>query len=98
MPECPSVAAERFYAEQEMPEECPICGDPNADPETGEPTFPEDVAFCSAECREVYVKEQKNHEALHVTDFEETDRLIAVHNAQCPRCAGSKQYCFHQEG
>jgi len=97
MSECPSRAAEQYIASQEMPEECPVCGDPNAN-EKGEPVFPVDAAFCSEACREVYVKEQKNHDSMHVTDFEETAKLIAVHNAQCPKCIGSQKYCFHQEG
>jgi predicted nucleic acid-binding Zn ribbon protein len=95
---CPSVSAERYFADQDMPEECPICGDPNADETSGVPLFSEDPAFCSEACREVYVKEQKNHDALHVTDFDETDRLIAAHNAQCPKCTNSKKYCCHQGG
>ena len=92
------MAAERFIADQEMPEECPICGDPNADPESGEPVFPEDSAFCSADCRDVHVKEQRAQDNAMAEGFEETDRLVAAHNAHCPKCIDSKKYCFHQEG
>jgi hypothetical protein len=98
MSECPSVAAERFIADQEMPEECPLCGDPNANEYSGEPMVPEDPAFCSTHCRDAYIQEQRERDGAMAEDIQETAKLITAHNAQCPRCIDSKKYCFHQEG
>jgi len=98
MAECPSRSFEQHFADQEMPEQCPVCDDSNADGVTGEPVFTEDSAFCSAACRDVYVSEQEHHDSMLALDFENTEKLIAAHNAQCPQCVNSKRYCFHQEG
>jgi len=37
------------YNQIDPPEECPVCGEPNAD-EDGEPVYPDDPSFCSEKC------------------------------------------------
>jgi len=49
---------EEYHDSQDSPEECPVCGYPNAD-EDGEPIFEEDPSFCSARCRDEYVAHQR---------------------------------------
>ena len=95
MTQCPSRIVERFIASEEYPEECPVCGDSNTD-EKGEPVFPGDPVFCSAHCRDVYVIEQKQKDDLAAAEYKDITKVIAAHNAKCPRCITSKVYCFHE--
>lgn len=95
MTECPSRAAERFQADQEFPEECPVCGKPNAD-EQGVFVFDADPAFCSAACRDGYVVAQRAVDDVAASIILETEQLIRAHNARCPQCCHSSKYCPHE--
>lgn len=96
MTQCPSRIVERFNASQEEPEECPVCGDSNAD-ENGEPVYQADPVFCSSHCRDVYVTEQKQRDDVAATEYKDISVVIAAHNAKCKRCVTSPVYCFHQD-
>lgn len=96
MATCPSAAAERYLTEQDGPEACPMCGKANAY-DSGEPVFPEDWAFCSVGCRDVYMAEVRAQTDALVREMHEEDRYIQEFNAKCPRCAGrSEKLCAHQ--
>jgi len=97
MTQCPSRIVERYIASQELPEECPVCGDYNAD-ENGEPVYKADPSFCSSHCRDVYMAEQKQKDDVEAAEHQDVAKLISVHNAKCVRCVTSPVYCFHQEG
>ena len=58
MTECPSRSAERYLADQERPEVCPICGKDNST-EDGKPVCVQAEDFCSVECRDEYCKNLK---------------------------------------
>jgi hypothetical protein len=79
-----------------LPEECPVCGDLNAD-EEGRPVYLADPAFCSSHCKEVYVKEQMQRACVEaVGRGQEVSKVIAARNAGCVHCVTSPVYCFHQ--
>jgi len=46
------------WNEPEMPEECPMCGEPNTD-EDGEPLF-DDPSFCSKKCYQRFLIEYED--------------------------------------
>lgn len=58
MSRCPTQDWERYVAACELPELCPVCGQDNADPETGE-WLSVAAPFCSPVCQEVYIAEQR---------------------------------------
>lgn len=87
---------ERFNATEALPEECPVCGDANAD-ENGDSVFPADPVFCSAYCRDAYVAEQRHRDNVAATEYRDIKVVIAAHNARCPKCVTSPVYCFHQQ-
>lgn len=95
MNSCPSRAVERYLASMDIPEDCPVCGEPNAD-DNGVPYFSEDEAFCGAQCRDTYVAEQKAADAAYAQSIAEDERIVADYNANCPRCVGSLKLCTHQ--
>lgn len=66
------LAAQGGY---DIPEECPVCGKPNAD-EDGEPVYPQDSAFCSEHCANEYAADQRFHDHNLYLDYVETERLI----------------------
>lgn len=96
MTSCPSRAVELYNFSQELPEECPVCGDPNAD-EGGQPVYLADPVFCSSYCKEVYVKEQRQQDDLQAAELQDVSKVIAAHNAGCVQCVSSPVYCFHQD-
>lgn len=57
-----------YIASQELPEECPVCGYPNADDE-GEPIFKDDPSFCSARCRDQYSAHQRFMDGVMYLDY-----------------------------
>jgi len=44
------------WNQEDPPEECPMCGQPNSD-EEGNPVFDEDPIFCSRVCLEKYERQ-----------------------------------------
>ena len=58
MAECPSRAAERYLASQELPEECPTCGGENST-ESGEWVCADAPGFCSVVCQGEYLDVQR---------------------------------------
>jgi len=51
---CPSQDWDRYYASQELPEECPVCKKPNYDEDTEEWVCPAHEGFCSEACADKY--------------------------------------------
>jgi len=88
--QCPSCGAAQGTLDG--PEEC-ICGKPNADDE-GEWVCPEAPGFCSVACQEKYQEEQRKQDEAEVAYTEAEARLIAAHNAKCPRCKDKRVYCY----
>jgi hypothetical protein len=90
---CPSQDWDRYSASQDMPTECPVCGDENADDE-GNPICPEHPAFCCKEHGERYIAEQKRLDENAAAEYLFEKKQIAEHNAKCPSCKHSEKYCF----
>jgi hypothetical protein len=90
---CPSQDWDRYCADQETPEVCPMCGEENCT-EEGEPVCKEAEAFCSTKCRDEYVLEQKRLDDAAYQEYLFEKKQIAEHNAKCPSCKGSEKYCF----
>jgi hypothetical protein len=70
--------------DDEGPLECPVCGKPNADEESGEPIYPESPDCCSAECAHTYagqLREQAQAEAEFAAELERQDKLdwVSLH-------------------
>jgi len=92
---CPSKDWERCCSSQELPEECPVCGDPNAD-DAGEWLCKEAPGFCCKKHQEEYLAEQRRMDDRAMEEMDREDKLVEEHNAKCPRCAGqSRKYCGH---
>lgn len=78
---CPSRAVEIHHASQELPEQCPICGEENADPKTGHWVCEEVAPFCSPGCQMQYVAEQKKVD----DSYAETVSSAASESEHVPR-------------
>lgn len=56
---CPSHDWDRYLALNEPAEECPQCGEPNFDEDTGAPVFPGEPDFCSQKCADEWTAAEK---------------------------------------
>lgn len=92
----PGRIVELFNATEALPDECPVCGDTNADA-SGASVFPADPAFCSVYCRDAHVAEQRHRDNVAATEYQDIKVVIAAHNARCAKCVTSPVYCFHQQ-
>jgi predicted nucleic acid-binding Zn ribbon protein len=90
---CPSQDWDRYCVGQEMPEECPVCGEENST-EDGMPVLPTNPAFCSKKCAEDYMAEQKRLDEAAYQEYLHEKKLIAEHNAKCSSCRHSEKFCF----
>lgn len=75
MTRCPSQDWDRYCADNDLPEQCPVCNKDNADPNTGE--WLSDPGFCSKECSEKYQEEQRISDEAAFKAREEADRLAS---------------------
>lgn len=92
---CPSCGtAQGTYPEP--PEECPVCGKPNST-EDGEWVCKEAEGFCSKECLDQYMKQQREEADLAAAEYENERRMLLDYNAKCPKCKGNDhKMCRHQ--
>jgi hypothetical protein len=58
----------------DIPEECPVCGYPNAD-DDGQPIYPDDPAFCSKHCTDQYAADQRFHDTMLYLEIQEQQRF-----------------------
>ncbi len=84
MNRCPSHDWDRYCRDNDPPEVCP-CGKDNAD-ENGEPVCKDAPDFCSAACRDAYVKAQQDSdraEAQYQTEMDAMQPEIDAAIADC---------------
>ena len=66
---------EQYVRGEDLPEECPACGDYWCD-EDGTPSVPPGVEpFCSEACRDRYVADQERDDAAYAAGLQEDERL-----------------------
>jgi hypothetical protein len=94
---CPSKDWDRYYRDQELPEECPVCKKENADPETGDWIY-KTGPYCSAECEKKDQERLKEEAEAEARQYEEEKKMILDYNSKCEKCRGNDlQVCFHRD-
>jgi hypothetical protein len=85
MSHCPSHDWDRYCDQNDPPEDCPVCHEPNSD-EDGNPVCAEAVDFCSTACRDQYAAEQRaadEAEAKYQAELDAMEPEIAAAIADC---------------
>jgi hypothetical protein len=72
------------WDEPDYPEECPVCGNPNTDPETEDWVCPVAPGFCSFECLDSWVDSQRLEAEAEANFLAELDVLFCVSNTHQP--------------